>query len=140
MQSIEIQFCFVDICQGEGTEAVHSADHSAHARQAGDKNPSVVRAAVGKGHIPDNLSDLAVVTAGSEGQSQKQNPDFLSFMTTTTKNHLKLANNSAVSQLADETTTKQIFQRNFNYTSLQGKFCTGIELHCSRAEMSLTLL
>lgn len=76
---------------------MQSADHSAHAKQAGDKNPPAVRAVVGKGHIPDNLSDLAVVTAGSECQSWEQNPDFLSFTTITTKNHLKLANNPAVS-------------------------------------------
>lgn len=76
---------------------MQSADHHAHTTQDGDKNPSVVRAVAGKGHIPDNLSDLTVVTAGSEHQSSEQNPDFLSFMTITTKNHLKLANNSAIS-------------------------------------------
>lgn len=76
---------------------MQSADHNAHARQARDKNPSVVRAVVGKGHIPDNLSDLTVVTAGSECQRLEQNSYFLSFMTVTTKNHLKLAKNSAIS-------------------------------------------
>lgn len=73
---------------------MQSADHNAHARQDGDKNLSVVRAVAGKGHIPDNLSDLTAATAGSECQSWEQNPDFLSFATVTTKNHLKLANNS----------------------------------------------
>lgn len=76
---------------------MQSADHNAHARQAGDKNLSVVRAAVRKGHIPDNLSDLTLATARSECQSWQQNADFLNFTIITTKNHLKLVNNSVIS-------------------------------------------
>ena len=83
-----------------------------------------------KGHILDNLRDLTAATAGNKCPSWEQNPDFLRFMSVTMKDHLKLPNNPVITQLAGE--TKQIFQGNFNYTSLQGKFCTDAELNFPR--------
>lgn len=74
----------------------------------GTRTPSVVRAMVGKGHILDNLSDLTVVTAGNKCHRWEQNPDFLSFISVTMKDHLELPNNPVITELAGETATKQL--------------------------------